>query len=168
LSVDLDAAGPALVVIGRAGSGRTTALGTLAASYRGRRTVVDLRSALATTTWDDLLAGPPALLVADDEPAIRALAPAIASADLAEQLVARGHVLIAGFDQGDLTSLGFAHWLMRRPRPGLLLSLDASADRLLACERVAFAPPPELRAGPPGRGWWCHRGTGVSVQVAQS
>ena len=166
VAVDVDAAGPAIVVIGRAGSGRSTAVRTMAASYRGRRHVVDLRGALEASTWEQLLEGAPSLFVADDEPALRSLAPAFASSDLAEQLVARDHVLIASFDQGDLTSLGFGHWLMRRPRPGLLLSLDASADRLVACERVAFAPPAELRAGPAGRGWWCQRGTGTSLQVA--
>jgi len=139
----------------------------MAASYQGRRKVVDLRTALRSASWEELVAGPPALLVADDEPLVRADAPALGAGDLAEQLNARGHVLVASFSQSDLAALAFGHWLMRRPRPGLLLALDASADRLLACERAGFAPPPELRAGPPGRGWWCHGGVGISVQVAR-
>jgi hypothetical protein len=50
----------------------------------------------------------------------------------------------------------------------LLLSLDATSDRIVAGERVGFHPPAELRAGPAGRGWWCERGRGTPVQVAIS
>lgn len=161
LRVDLAEIGPTLVVIGRAGSGRTTALATLAASYAGTRRVVRVG---ADTEVD--FAGPPALFVADDAVRLSAHQPWIADGDLAETLRAGGHVLVAAFDQALLYSLGYSHWLMRRPTAGLLLALDATPDRVVACERVGFHPPSELRAGPPGRGWWCARGRGVPVQVA--
>lgn len=159
LVVDLDKAGPCIVVIGRSGSGRSTALRTLAATYAGARAVVH---AGATTEWTP--GAQPSLVLVDDA----ARAAWLNDPDLPDTLRAGGHVLVAAFDQADLQSLGYGHWLLRRPCPGLLLGLDATTDRIVAGERVGFHPPAELRAGPPGRGWWCERGRGIPVQVADS
>ena len=166
VSIDLDAAGPVIVVVGRARSGRSTALETMASSYAGARSVERVCPS-DTAELGDVLQREPTVFVVDDEHDARRLWPGLGDADLPERLDRAGHVLLASFDQGSLTSLPFSHWLMRRPLPGVLLSLDASPDRLVACERVGFTPPPELRAGPPGRGWWCRSGSGTSVQVAR-
>jgi hypothetical protein len=108
------------------------------------------------------------LVVVDN--ATRAVAgnPWLADPDLGDVLRAGGHALVAAFDQADLQTLSYGHWLMRRPCPGLLLSLDATSDRIVAGERVGFHPPAELRAGPAGRGWWCERGRGTPIHVAIS
>ena len=159
LEVDLDVSGPCVVVIGRSRSGRSTTLATLARTYQGARTVV--RGA-AITEWSP--AAPPSLVLVDDAARVSWLS----DADVPDALRAGGHVLVAAFDQADLQSLGYAHWLLRRPWPGVLLSLDATTDRIVAGERVGFHPPAELRAGPPGRGWWCERGRGIPVQIADA
>ncbi len=161
--VDLDELGPLVAVIGRAGSGRSTALDTIAATYAGARQVVRI-SRSQPSDWTP--AAPPSLVIVDDASRAAATHPWMASADLGDELEARGHVLIAAFEQSDLTTLGYAHWLMRRPCPGLLLALDATADRVIAGERLGFHAPAELRAGPAGRGWWCGRGRATAVQVA--
>ncbi len=161
--VDLEAMGPVAAVIGRAGSGRSTALDTIAATYAGQRPVVRLSRA-QPGDWTPTAA--PSFVLVDDAPRAATSHPWLTSPDLADELEAAGHVLVAAFEQSDLTTLGYAHWLMRRPCPGLLMSLDATADRVIAGERLGFHPPAELRAGPPGRGWWCGRGRAVPVQVA--
>ncbi|HVV37635.1 MAG TPA: hypothetical protein VHC63_13580 [Acidimicrobiales bacterium] len=157
--VDFDRAGPCVVVIGRSGSGRSTALATIAGTYAGSRQVV---RATAHEPWTP--GESPSLVIVDDA----ARAAWVADPDLPEALRAGRHVLVAAFDQADLQSLSFGHWLVRRPCPGLLLALDATTDRIVAGERVGFHPPAELRAGPPGRGWWCERGRGIPVQVADT
>jgi hypothetical protein len=164
LTVDFDRVGPLLVVIGRAGSGRSTALDTIAATYAGSRSIVRLNGR-GLSDWSTSNA--PSLVLVDDAVRAGALHPWLADADLADSLRAGGHVLMAAFDQADLHAVGYGHWLMRRPCPGLLLSLDPTTDRMVAGERVGFHPPAELRAGPPGRGWWCERGRGTPVQVAE-
>jgi S-DNA-T family DNA segregation ATPase FtsK/SpoIIIE len=153
LVVDLDRAGPCIVVIGRSGSGRSTALATFAANYTGTRTIVRGEPGAE-----------PSLVLVDDA----ARVPWLNDPDLPDRLRAGGHVLVAAFDQADLQSLGYGHWLLRRPCAGLLLGLDATTDRMIAGERVGFHPPAELRAGPPGRGWWCERGRGTPVQVGDT
>lgn len=163
---DLDGSGPVILVIGRAKSGRSTALSTMAASYTGGRSRVRLECSDPSDPLDALLDREPTLFVVDDEHEARRVWPGLGDSELPERLEQRGHALLVGFEQGSLTSLAFSHWLMRRPRPGLLLALDPSPDRLVACERLGFSPPAELRAGPPGRGWWCRGGRGTSVQVA--
>lgn len=163
--IDLDAVGPLLVVVGRSGSGRSTALRTIAATYRGQRQVVQLERG-GSEDWST--AAPASLVFVDDAALAGASRSWLADPDLAEALRRGGHVLVAAFDQADLQTLGFGHWLMRRPCPGLLLALDQTPDRIVAGERVGFHPPAELRAGPPGRGWWCDRGRGTPVHVAQS
>ncbi len=164
LAIDLDRVGPLVVVIGRAGSGRSTALDTLERTYAGGRSTVRIGGRTASD-WS--VANAPSLLLVDDAVRAGALHPWLNDAELADALRAGGHVLVASFDQADLHALGYGHWLMRRPCPGLLLALDATSDRMVAGERVGFHPPAELRAGPPGRGWWCERGRGTPVQVAQ-
>ncbi|MEY2398408.1 MAG: segregation ATPase FtsK/SpoIIIE, family [Actinomycetota bacterium] len=164
VAVDLDAFGPVAAVIGRAGSGRSTALETIAATYTGTRTIVRIGRNHATD-WTPA-AGAPALVLVDDAARAAASHAWLHASDIPEQLEAAGHVLVAAFEQCDLTGLGYSHWLMRRPVPGLLLSLDATADRVIAGERLGFHPPTDLRTGPPGRGWWCRRGHSTSVQVA--
>jgi hypothetical protein len=151
--VDLDRAGPCIVVIGRRGSGRSTALDAFAATYAGARTVVRAEPGAE-----------PSLILVDDA----ARAAWLNDPELPDRLRAGGHVLVAAFDQADLQSLSYGHWLLRRPHAGLLLSLDATSDRILAGERIGFHPPAELRAGPPGRGWWCERGRGTPLQVADT
>ncbi|MEY2473535.1 MAG: segregation ATPase FtsK/SpoIIIE, family [Actinomycetota bacterium] len=157
--VDLERVGPCFVVIGRSGSGRSTALAALARTYAGSRRVVHADRSSSFTVAD-----PPSFVLIDDA----AGATWLNDPELPNSLRAGGHVLVAAFDQADLQSLGYGHWLLRRPCPGLLLALDATSDRIVAGERVGFHPPAELRAGPPGRGWWCERGRGIPVQVADS
>jgi hypothetical protein len=166
LVVDLGTAGPLFAVIGRAGSGRSTALDTIAATYAGIRPVVRISRSQATE-WTPS-AGASTLVLVDDAARAVTTHPWLATPDLADELEAGGHTLVAAFEQSDLTALGYGHWLMRRPCPGLLLALDATADRVLAGARLGFHPPSELRTGPPGRGWWCSRGRAVPVQVANN
>jgi hypothetical protein len=163
LRVDIDAAGPVIAIIGRRGSGRTTALDAIAATYAGRRAVVRI-GADTVAGWTP--SESPTLLIVDDTTKATAAHPWLGDPALADALAAGGHVIVAAFDQAELTTLGFSHWLTRRPCSGLLLALDATADRIVAGERVGFQPPAELRAGPVGRGWWCERGVGTPVQVA--
>ena len=163
VSVDLDQVGPLVAVVGRARSGRTTLLDHIAVTYSGRRHLVRL-SSRHTPEWDP--SQPPALVLADDAARIVTKYPWLAAPDLADELDGRGHVLIAAFEQSELNSLGFGHWLMRRPCAGVLLALDPTPDRIVAGERLGFHPPAELRAGPPGRGWWCDRRGAVALQVA--
>jgi hypothetical protein len=164
IAVDLDEIGPVVAVIGRARSGRSAALDVIAATYRGGRRVVRLNRA-SDATWD--VAAEPTLVLVDDAVAVAANNPWLTSPDLVDELAAGGHVLVAVFDQAELNTLGFSHWLMRRPCPGLLLSLDATPDRMVAGERLGFHPPAELRVGPAGRGWWCDRSGATGVQVAR-
>ncbi len=163
VAVDLDEVGPILTVIGRSRSGRSSVLDVAAATYVGRRDGVRV-SPRNDTSWDPSFA--PSLVLVDDAARLAARFPWLASGTLGEELRSAGHVLIAVFEQSDLNSLGFGHWLMRRPGPGVLLALDPTPDRIVAGERLGFHPPAELRAGPPGRGWWCERGRAVSLQVA--
>jgi S-DNA-T family DNA segregation ATPase FtsK/SpoIIIE len=157
LVVDFDLAGPVIVVVGRAGSGRSTALDAFAAAYRGARRVLRQPEALPDE---------PSLLLVDDAARAATTRPWLDADDFPDTLRHGGHVAVVAYEQGDLTGLGYRHWLAKRTYPGLLLSLDATPDRIVAGERLGFLPPAELRAGPPGRGWWCGRGTGVPVQVA--
>jgi hypothetical protein len=162
-AVDLQAKGPLIVIIGRSRSGRTTALETFAATYAGERPLVRL-GAVDSLTWDP--DAPPSVVLVDDAAAAGRAHPWLERGDLGDDLQRNGHTLIAAFDQADLHSVGFGHWLMRRPHPGLLLALDSTPDRIVAGERVGFHPPAELRAGPAGRGWWCSNGRGIPVHVA--
>lgn len=163
LAVELDEVASIFAIVGRRGSGRSTALDAIAASYAGARTVVRLDES-SSTAWDP--SDSPSLLLVDDTVRAAHRHPFLADPSLEDTLRAGGHVLVAVFDQAELTGLGFNHWLTRRPCSGLLLSLDATADRMVAGERLGFHPPAELRSGPAGRGWWCHRGVGTPVQVA--
>ncbi len=163
LVVDLDEVGPVIVVIGRSGSGRSVALAAFANSYRGQRRVVEVTAA-AVSDWSP--SDQPTLLLVDDAARASTVNAWLADDDLLVTLRAGGHVAVMAYDQADLTGIGFRHWLTKRSFPGLLLSLDATPDRIVAGERLGFLPPTELRAGPAGRGWWCRRGTGVPVQVA--
>lgn len=163
LAIDIDTAGPIIAVIGRRGSGRSNALEAIAATYAGSRHVV--RVGGEAIQWDRTQ--PPALLLVDDTVRAAQHNPFLAAPTLDDDLRAGHHVMVAVFDQAELTGLGFNHWLTRRPCSGLLLALDATADRIVAGERVGFHPPAELRAGPVGRGWWSHRGSGTPVQVAR-
>lgn len=155
--VDLDAVGPVIVVVGRAGSGRSAALQAFASAYAGNRHVL---------MTPDALPDRPSFLLIDDAVRAAASRPWLDADDFPDLLRAGGHVAAIAYDQADLTSLGYRHWLTKRTYPGLLLSLDATPDRIVAGERLGFLPPAELRVGPAGRGWWCWRGTGVPVQVA--
>lgn len=157
MEVDLEAAGPVIVVIGRAGSGRSAALAAFGAGYHGGRNVV---------RDPDSLPESPSLLLIDDAARSASLRPWIEADDFPDVLRRGGHIAVLAFEQADLTTLGYRHWLSRRTYPGLLLSLDATPDRIVAGERLGFLPPAELRVGPAGRGWWCWRGAGVPVQVA--
>ena len=138
-------------------------LDAVAATYAGRRAVVRI-GADTVAGWTP--SESPTLLLVDDTTKATPAHPWLGDPALAEALAAGGHVIVAAFDQAELTTLGFSHWLTRRPCSGLLLALDATADRIVAGERVGFQPPAELRAGPVGRGWWCERGVGTPVQVA--
>lgn len=162
LHVDLDEAGPVVVVIGRAGSGRSCALAAFEQGYRGARRIVRLDA--GPSGWSPT--ADPTLLLVDDAARLAHTHAFLGEEDFPDVLRRGGHVAVVAYEQGDLTALGYRHWLTRRTYPGLLLSLDATPDRIVAGERLGFLPPGELRAGPPGRGWWCWRGAGVPVQVA--
>lgn len=163
LAVQLDDLGALVAVIGRRGSGRSTALDAIAATYAGARRMIRVDES-SVVDWDR--SQPPTLLLVDDTVRAAQRHAFLADPSLEDTLRAGGHVLIGAFDQAELTGLGFNHWLTRRPCSGLLLSLDSTADRMVAGERLGFHPPAELRSGPAGRGWWCHRGVGTPVQVA--
>lgn len=146
-----------LVVIGSAGSGRTTALAAIAASTglaRERQAVLPLDVPTAWTMLDAIAAGERScdLLVADDLDLLVA-----AAAELAPELLARWDAAVRAIRRdggGALASVGPATTSRsvlgaRFPARVLLRALDADDHALAGAPRGLFD-----RRAVPGRGWW--------------
>lgn len=146
-----------LVVIGSAGSGRTTALAAIAASTSlalERRVVLPLDLPAAWSLLDAIAAGerPCELIVADDLDLLVA-----AAAELAPELLARWDAAVRVIRRGGggaLASVGPATTSRavlgaRFPARVLLRALDAEDHALAGAPRGLFD-----RRAVPGRGWW--------------
>ena len=181
--VDLDIDGPAFVIAGPAGSGRSTALATMGRWLlgQGRRAVViahrrsplralgDDPGVLAVLGSDDasaldvhLAAHPDLVVLADDAETLHDTAverPLLAL--LRADAEGGAAVLLAGSAAEMSACFRGLTVEARRPRTGLLLGAMAPADGDLLGVRL-----PRSDAAPPGRGVLVVRGRLAPVQVA--
>ncbi|WP_285595807.1 FtsK/SpoIIIE domain-containing protein [Kineosporia sp. NBRC 101731] len=174
-TVGLDVtAAPVTLILGSRGSGRTTALFSLAEGLEelGVPTfILDHRTARRTTTAADLTARltllPSTVVLMDLPPVPGAAVPD--DGDLAEALSA--HLAGAHGEEGHLVLTASGHDVVGAYRGPLLLARGARQGLVLGVPTLTDGEAFGLRldrhpAGPPGRGVLVAAGTMISVQVA--
>nr|WP_269327381.1 FtsK/SpoIIIE domain-containing protein [Kineosporia mesophila] len=174
-TVGLDVtAAPVTLILGSRGSGRTTALFSLAEGLKELGVpffVLDRRTVRRTTTAADLAARltllPSTVVLMDLPPTPGATVPD--DGGLAEVLSA--HLAGAHGEEGHLVLTASGHDIVAAYRGPLLLARDARQGLVLGTPTLTDGEVFGLRldrhpTGPPGRGVLIGAGTAVSVQVA--